>query len=96
LRLIIQILKFLTILAASTSQECNDGAEKISSNADASQCGNVCKIELSGDSPTLTLNGKKINQQVPMGFPYQPASASSGDKVFMLAELTLLQSEVNK
>jgi hypothetical protein len=30
-----------------------------------------------------------------MKFPYQPASASSGDKVFMLTEFTLLQSEVN-
>jgi len=82
--------------AASTSQECKDGADKISSKADASQSGNVCGIELSRDSPTLTLNGKKINDQVPMEFPYQPASASSSSKVFDLAEFTLLQSEVNK
>ena len=32
-------------LAASTSQECKDGADKISSKADASQSGNVCGIE---------------------------------------------------
>jgi hypothetical protein len=83
-------------LAASTSQECKDGADKISSKADASQSGNVCGIELSRDSPTLTLNGKKINEQVPMEFPYQPASASSGKTVLELAEFTLLQSEVNK
>ena len=83
-------------LAASTSQECKNGADKISSKADASQSGNVCGIELSRDSPTLTLNGKKINDQVPMEFPYQPASASSGKNVFELAEFTLLQSEVNK
>ena len=83
-------------VAASTSQECKDGADKISSKADASQSGNVCGIELSRDSPTLTLNGKKINDQVPMEFPYQPASASSSSNVFMLAEFTLLQSEVNK
>jgi hypothetical protein len=83
-------------LAASTSQECKDGADKISSKADASQSGNVCGIELSRDSPTLTLNGKKINDQVPMEFPYQPASASSGKNVLELAEFTLLQSEVNK
>jgi len=82
--------------ADSTSKECKDGADKISSKADASQSGNVCGIELSRDSPTLTLNGKKINEQVPMEFPYQPASASSGENVFELAEFTLLQSEVNK
>jgi uncharacterized protein DUF1259 len=52
----------------------------------------ACGIELSRDSPTLSLYGKKINDQVSMEFPYQPASASSGSKVLMLSEFTLLQS----
>jgi hypothetical protein len=57
---------------------------------------NVCGIELSRDSPTITLSGKKINDQVPTEFPYQPASASSGSQVLMLSEFTLVQSEVDK
>jgi len=81
-------------LAASTSQECKNGADKISSKADASQSGNVCGIELSRDSPTLTLNGKKINDQVPMEFLYQPTSASSGKNVFELADyITSIRSK---
>ena len=31
-----------------------------------------------------------------MEFPYQPASSSSGSQVLMLAEFTLLQSEVDQ
>jgi hypothetical protein len=38
---------------------------------------NVCDIELSRDSPTLKLKDEVINEQVPMEFPYQPASDSS-------------------
>ena len=81
--------------ASDTSQECKDAAQKISSKAEAHQSNDVCGIELSRDSPTLTLFGKKINDQVPMEFPYQPASASSNSQVLMLAEFTLLQSEVD-
>ena len=82
--------------ASDTSQQCKDSADKISSKAEAHQSNNVCGIELSRDSPTLTLAGKKINDQVSMEFPYQPASASSGSQVLMLAEFTLLQSEVDQ
>ena len=82
--------------ATETSKECEDAAKKISDKAEAHQSNNVCGIELSRDSPTLSLYGKKINDQVPMEFPYQPASASSGSKVLMLSEFTLLQSEVDK
>jgi Domain of Unknown Function (DUF1259) len=82
--------------ATETSKECEDAAKKISDKAEAHQSDNVCGIELSRDSPTLNLLGKKINDQVPMEFPYQPASASSGSKVLMLTEFTLLQSEVDK
>jgi hypothetical protein len=63
---------------------------------DAHQSNNVCGIESSRDSPTVTLFGKKINDQVPMEFPYQSASASSTSKVLMLAEFTLLQNEANQ
>jgi hypothetical protein len=80
---------------ASTSQQCEDSAKKISSKAEAHQNNNVCGIELSRDSPTLTLKDKKINDQVPMEFPYQPASASSSSQVLLLAEFTLLQSEAD-
>jgi Domain of Unknown Function (DUF1259) len=86
----------LAIAASDTSQQCKDSADKISSKAEAHQSNNVCGIELSRDSPTLTLSGKKINDQVSMEFPYQPASASSGSQVLMLAEFTLLQSEVDQ
>jgi hypothetical protein len=81
--------------ASDTSQECKDAAQKISSKAEAHQSNDVCGIELSRDSPILTLFGKKINDQVSMEFPYQPASASSNSQVLMLAEFTLLQSEVD-
>jgi hypothetical protein len=86
----------LALAASDTSQQCKDSADKISSKAEAHQSNNVCGIELSRDSPTLTLMGKKINDQVPMEFPYQPASASSGSQVLMLAEFNLLQSEVDQ
>ena len=81
--------------SSDTSQQCKDAADKISSKAEAHQSNDVCGIELSRDSPTITLAGKKINDQVSMEFPYQPASASSNTKVLMLAEFTLLQSEVD-
>ena len=77
-------------------KQCEDAAKQISDKAEAHQSDNVCGIELSRDSPTLNLFGKKINEQVSMEFPYQPASASSSSKVLMLAEFTLLQSEVDK
>src|ERR687883_707723 len=86
----------LAIAASDTSSECKNSADKISSKAEAHQSNNVCGIELSRDSPTITLSGKKINEQVPMEFPYQPASASSNSQVLMLSEFTLLQSEVDK
>ena len=82
--------------ASDTSQQCKDSAKKISSKAEAHQSNDVCGIELSRDSPTLTLKDKKINDQVPMEFPYQPASASLNSQVLSLAEFTLLQSEVDQ
>jgi Domain of Unknown Function (DUF1259) len=84
------------LAASDTSQQCKNSADKISSKAETHQSNNVCGIELSRDSPILNLFGKKINDQVPMEFPYQPASASSGSQVLMLAEFTLVQSEVDK
>jgi hypothetical protein len=89
-------MSMLAFAASDTSQECKNAADKISSKAEAHQSNNVCGIELSRDSPTLTLMGKKINDQVPMEFPYQPASATSGSQVLMLAEFNLLQSEVDQ
>ena len=86
----------LALAASDTSSECKNAADKISSKAEAHQSNDVCGIELSRDSPALNLYGKKINDQVSMEFPYQPASASSGSKVLMLTEFTLLQSEVDK
>ena len=80
---------------ADTSSGCKNSADKISSKAEAHQSNNVCGIELSRDLPTLNLFGKKINDQVPMEFPYQPASAPS-NSVLRLSEFTLLQSEVDK
>jgi hypothetical protein len=67
----------LALAASDTSSECKNAADKISSKAETYQSNNVCGIELSRDSPTSTLSRKKINEQVPMEFPYQPASASS-------------------
>jgi hypothetical protein len=81
--------------ASSDTEKCKDAAEKISDKADAQVSKNVCGIELSRDSPTLKLKDKEINEQVPMEFPYQPASASSNSKVLSLVEFTLLQSEVD-
>ena len=70
--------------ASETSQKCKDAAQKISSKAVAHQSKDVCGIELSRDSPTLTLFGKKINEQVPM----ESASASPTSKILMLAEFS--------
>jgi Domain of Unknown Function (DUF1259) len=81
--------------ASDTSEKCKDAAAKISDKADAQVSKDVCGIELSRDSPTLKLKDKEINEQVPMEFPYQPASASSNSKVLSLVEFTLLQSEVD-
>jgi len=67
---------------ADTSSGCKNSADKISSKAEAHQSNNVCGIELSRDSPILNLFGKKINDQVPMEFPYQPTSAPSNSQVF--------------
>jgi hypothetical protein len=81
--------------ASDTSEKCKDTAAKISDKADAQVSKDVCGIELSRDSPTLKLKDKEINEQVPMEFPYRPASASSNSKVLSLVEFTLLQSEVD-
>ena len=86
----------LAFAASDTSSECKNAADKISGKAEAHQSNNVCGIELSRDSPTIALSGKKINDQVPMEFPYQPASASSNSQVSMLSEFTLVKSEVDK
>ena len=91
--------RFMLANAASStspSQQCEDAAKKISDKADAHQSNNVCEIGLARDSPTITLLGKKINEQVPNEFLYQPASASSNSQVLMLSEFTLLQSEADK
>jgi hypothetical protein len=69
---------------------------KLAVKAEARQSNNVRGIELSRDSLTLNLFGKKINDQVPMEFPCQPASATSSSQVLMLAEFTLVQPEVHK
>jgi hypothetical protein len=86
----------LAFAASDTSIECKNAADKISSKAEARQSNNVRGIELSRDSLTLNLFGKKINDQVPMEFPYQLASATSSSQVLMLAEFTLVQPEVHK
>jgi hypothetical protein len=57
---------------------------------DAQVSKDVCRIELSRQSPILKLKDKEINEQMPMEFPYQPASASSNSKVLSLVEFTLL------
>jgi len=81
--------------SSDASEKCKDSAEKISDKADAQVSKDVCGIELSRESPTLKLKDKEINEQVPMEFPYQPASASSNSKVLSIVEFTLLQSEVD-
>ena len=81
--------------ASSDTEKCKDSAEKISDKAEASVSKDVCGIELSRESPALKLKDKEINEQVPMEFPYQPASASSNSKVLSIVEFTLLQSEVD-
>jgi Domain of Unknown Function (DUF1259) len=86
----------LALADSSHTSKCKDSADKISSKAEAHPSNNICGIELSRDSPTITLSGKKINDQVSMEFPYQPISASSNSQVLMLTEFTLLQSEVDK
>jgi Domain of Unknown Function (DUF1259) len=82
--------------SSDTLEKCKDAAAKISDKAEASVSNDVCGIELSRDSPTLKLKDKQINEQVPMEFPYQPASASSNSKVLSIVEFTLLQSEVDQ
>ncbi len=74
---------------------------KISNKADGHASGNVCEIGLSRDSPTITLSpkdsdsSKKVNELTGNEIKYQPVSASSNERVLMLAELQLKQSEVN-
>jgi hypothetical protein len=93
----------IMVFASSGSDEskCNDSADKISSKADGHVSGNVCEIGLSRDSPDIKLSAKpssseeKVNELTGMEIKYQPASASSNDKVLILAELQLKQSEVN-
>jgi hypothetical protein len=45
--------------ATGTSKECEDAAKQISDKAETHQSNDVCGIELSRDSPTLNLFGKK-------------------------------------
>jgi hypothetical protein len=58
----------LALAAPDASSECKNSADKISSKAEAHQSNNVCGIELSRDSPTITSSGKEINDQVTMEF----------------------------
>ncbi len=86
---------------SSDNNKCNDAAKKISKNADGHASGNVCEIGLSRDSPIIMLSTKqgvsneKINELTSMEYKYQPSSASSTNKVLMLAEFQLKQTEVN-
>jgi Domain of Unknown Function (DUF1259) len=84
-------------LAQSSSDEdkCMDSAQKISPDADGHASGNVCEIGLARGSPTITLLDEEANELVSNEIKYQPVSASSGDDVLIIAELGLLQSEVN-
>jgi hypothetical protein len=63
---------------------------------DAQVSKDVCGIELLCQSPMLKLKDKEITEQMPMEFPYQPASASSNSKALSLVEFTLLESEVDQ
>jgi hypothetical protein len=93
--------KMMVFASSSDENKCQDSAKKISDNADGHVSGNVCEIGLSRDSPNIKLSAKpgesqqKANELTGMEFKYQPTSASSNDKVLILAELQLKQSEVN-
>jgi hypothetical protein len=80
---------------SSDEDKCMEAAEKISQDADGHASGNVCEIGLARGSPTITLLGEEANELVSNEIKYQPVSASSGDNVLIIAELGLLQSEVN-
>lgn len=53
----------LTFAAADNWGQYKDSADKIRSSAVIPQSNNVCGLELSRDSPVITLKGKKINDQ---------------------------------
>ena len=81
--------------------KCQDSVKKISNNADGHVSENACEIDLSRDSPDIKLSAKqgesekKVNELTGNEFKYQPASASSSDKVSIITEFQLKQSEVN-
>jgi hypothetical protein len=91
----------MVFAASSDENKCQESAKKISNNADGHVSGKVCEIGLSRDSPTIKLSSKqgesenKVNELTSMEFKYQSASASSSDRVLILSEFQLKQSEVN-
>jgi len=83
--------------ATSDDEEdkCTDSAKKISDDADGHASSNVCEIGLARGSPTIKLLGHEANDQTDNEFKYQKASASGSDKVLFIAEIQLLQDEVD-
>jgi Domain of Unknown Function (DUF1259) len=80
--------------SSNKQQKCDDAAKKVSKDAEGNASDDVCQIDVSRDSPKITLLGKTINELVPNDFLYKPVTASSHSQVLMLVEYTLLKSEV--
>ena len=84
--------------AFATSEEedkCMDAAKKISDDSDGHASSNVCEIGLARGSPTIKLLGHEANDLTTSEFKYQKASASGSDNVLFIAEIQLLQNEVD-
>jgi len=89
----------LAFATSSNSDEeedkCMDAAKKISDDADGHASSNVCEIGLARGSPTIKLLGHEANDLTTSEFKYQKASASGNDNVLFIAEIQLLQNEVD-
>jgi hypothetical protein len=88
-----------TAFATSDEEEeedkCMGAAKQISDDADGHASSNVCEIGLARGSPTIKLLGHEANDLTDNEFKYQKASASGSDKVLFIAEIQLLQNEVD-
>jgi hypothetical protein len=88
---IININNKMVFASNSDENKCQESAKKISNNIDDHVLENVYEIGLSQDSSTINLSAKqgesekKVNELTSNEFKYQSASASSNDKVLIIA-----------
>ncbi len=88
-------MAFATSDEEEEENKCMGAAKQISDDADGHASSNVCEIGLARGSPTIKLLGHEANDLTNNEFKYQKASASGSDKVLFIAEIQLLQDEVD-